>query len=131
MAEDTGDLHEAARAGDLARVRSLLDGGADIEARGGLGDSPLHEAAMGGHHEVVSLLLDRGADPNARDKQGRTPLLAAAFFSGVAAVLAKQGRPPLFQAEHKDYFEVIRLLRERGADPNDIVAIEAPFVGTH
>ena len=67
-------LHHAARAGDAAMVRLLLENGADVSARCGLGETPLHHAAYWGHPEVAQELLAAGADPNAVDGAGYTPL---------------------------------------------------------
>jgi ankyrin repeat protein len=59
-------IHDAAEAGDLARVRAFLDQHRslvrDINRGGG---HPLHRAVIGGSADVVTLLLDRGADIHA------------------------------------------------------------------
>ena len=55
----------AVRAGSLDAVRSLLDGGADVNDTLSDGESALVVAAANAHWEVASFLLDRGADPNA------------------------------------------------------------------
>jgi len=59
-------IHDAAEAGDLARVRAFLDQQPslvrDINRAGG---QPLHRAVVGGSTDVVTLLLDRGADIHA------------------------------------------------------------------
>src|SRR3954451_21140628 len=59
-------IHDAAEAGELARVRAFLDQQPslvhDINRAGG---HPLHRAVIGGSAEVVTLLLDRGADIHA------------------------------------------------------------------
>ena len=67
-------LHHAARAGDAAMVRLLLENGADLEARDPGGTTALHYAAYWGHPEVAQVLLAAGADPNALDRAGYTPL---------------------------------------------------------
>jgi ankyrin repeat protein len=59
-------IHLAAEAGDLERVRSLLDAEPSLVNRGDrTGGTPLHRAVLGRARPVVRLLLDRGADVNA------------------------------------------------------------------
>src|SRR3954447_23960420 len=70
-----GELHNAARAGDLARVKALLAAGASVAERDSLGGTPLHDAAWGGDLAIVQFLLDKGADPNAKHLESNsTPL---------------------------------------------------------
>jgi hypothetical protein len=47
-------LHDAAKAGDVAEVRRLLQAGANVEAGNKDGETPLHRAARGGHAEIVA-----------------------------------------------------------------------------
>ena len=61
------ELWNAARAGDVARVRKALDDGADVNAGNRYKATALFFAADKGHVEVIKLLLDRGADINAQD----------------------------------------------------------------
>jgi outer membrane protein assembly factor BamB len=60
-------LLDAARAGDLAAVRQLLDAGAGVNAANKYGVSALGFAAERGHSDIVRLLVARGADVNAVD----------------------------------------------------------------
>jgi ankyrin repeat protein len=91
-------LHDAVLAGDLAKVRQLLDQGADINDTAGYSYTPLQMAAGEGKDEIAKFLIDRGADINA-DEDGRgTPLRRAAI----------QG-----------HFEIIDLLLDRGAESDD------------
>jgi ankyrin repeat protein len=100
-------IFDAARQGDVARLRALLTkkgevdaphpgfvvlGGQYVSIRAG---TALMMAAGEGHLEAVRVLLDAGADANAHEASGWTPLLLAALLG---------------QAK------VIRLLVERGAD---------------
>src|SRR5262245_6769549 len=58
---------EAARKGDAAGVRKLLDEGVDVNTRFRYDRTALSYACDRGHLEVVKLLLDRGADVNVED----------------------------------------------------------------
>lgn len=60
-------LYEAVRRGDLAAVTSLLDQGADVNAKFRYGTTALFKAAERGHTEIVKLLLARGADMTVKD----------------------------------------------------------------
>ena len=68
------ELHQAAKDGDNARITTLLDRGANIEARNKDGATPIHFAAYEGHTQAITALLDRSADPNSKDKWGKTAL---------------------------------------------------------
>ncbi|HVK04412.1 MAG TPA: ankyrin repeat domain-containing protein [Armatimonadaceae bacterium] len=57
-------LLEAARLGDVPRVRTLLARGASANVESNGGNTALGEAVRNGHVAVVRLLLERGADPN-------------------------------------------------------------------
>ncbi len=58
---------EAVRKGDLASVTTLLDKGADVNAKFRYGTTALFKAAERGHLEIVKLLLARGADVSVKD----------------------------------------------------------------
>jgi ankyrin repeat protein len=94
-------LIEASLHGHLATVRTLLDQGANINAKGSGGATALMMACWWGHVDVVRLLLDRGANVNAKGPDGYTALMEAARY----------GR-----------FEITELLLERGADVNEKTA---------
>jgi hypothetical protein len=70
-------LRQAAEAGDVARVESLLAEEPDIDARDASGRTALMLAIVHGRRSAVAALLAGGADPNAPDAQGTTPLQAA------------------------------------------------------
>src|SRR3989442_10863080 len=83
-ANAAGDsIFEAARAGDIAKVKSLLTANPGLlnahKERWGKyqhddGFTPLHCAVLGQHMELVELLLSHKAEVNARGRDGRTPL---------------------------------------------------------
>jgi uncharacterized protein len=74
-----GDIHDAAKYGDLAKVKALLkDNPKLVSSKIEYGWTPLHWAAMEGYKNVAKLLLAMGADVNAKDNWGYTPLHIAA-----------------------------------------------------
>ncbi|PYQ79290.1 MAG: hypothetical protein DMG01_09170 [Acidobacteria bacterium] len=66
----------AARAGDLASAKLLVEAGAHVNDADAWGVSATTMAAHAGYRDVVEFLLDRGADPNAA-QAGFTALHAA------------------------------------------------------
>ena len=56
-----GDLHKAARDNSLTAASSLIDSGADIEAKNDDGYTALQEAAWKNSLDVARLLIERGA----------------------------------------------------------------------
>jgi ankyrin repeat protein len=67
-------LHSASYWGELDVAKSLLDAGADVDARNKSLDTPVHQAALNGKCEAVKLLVDRGADLTLCDNDGNQPL---------------------------------------------------------
>src|ERR1044072_9164034 len=65
--ELNNQLYEAARKGDVAEVKAVLDKGADVNAKFRYGATALFKAAERGHTEVVKLLIERGADVTVKD----------------------------------------------------------------
>lgn len=95
-------LWEAARKGDVAAVRKLLDEGADVNTKLRYGATVLFYACDRGHLDVVKLLLERGADVNVKDTfYGATPLTWAAS--------------PITGDRKPEHSEIVRLLLARGA----------------
>jgi ankyrin repeat protein len=90
VASDSERLWRAAEAGDLATLRQILQGNADIDARDSLGRTALMLATLQGQRDAVGLLLERGADPNAADSAGTTPLQAARAGKQAAILSALQ-----------------------------------------
>jgi len=80
---------EAVRQGDLALVTSLLDQGAEVNAKFRYGATALFKAAERGHTEIVKLLLARGADVTVKDTfYGATAMSWALDNDHVEAVRA-------------------------------------------
>jgi ankyrin repeat protein len=87
----------AARAGDAAVLKLLLDAKGDGVTANANGTTPLMFAAASGDVDAVTLLVDRGADVNGADRtHGQTPLMFAAAQgrdAAVRALLARKADP--------------------------------------
>ena len=90
-------LCDAARDGDLERVKKLLDAGANPDEAEQGGGTALMRAAGFGHPEVAKVLVTAKANPNAMDDNGWTALMYAGLIGD---------------------FEVIEVLTTAGANPN-------------
>ena len=114
---------------DIARVRELIDAGADVNSKEGA--TLLSTASGNGHTEIVKLLLDAKADVNAARKiDGMTPLHTASANGHVETVkllLGAQanvnaadtdGRTPLSMASLNGHTETVKLLLDARANVN-------------
>ncbi len=93
LAVSAGEIHDAARDGNLDRARAILSATpASVNLRE-KGTTPLHEAVRAGHLAVVQLLVVKGARLNDADIHGLTPLGLAKGYrkTAVADFLRRQG----------------------------------------
>jgi len=102
----------AAREGDIASARKLLDAGADINQTTEYGWTPLLTAVNNRNYQLAKLLLDRGANPNLANKGGWTPLYLAVDNRNIEGGDYPVPKPDL------DHLELIEALLVKGADPN-------------
>jgi hypothetical protein len=121
-------IHDAARAGDLAKVESLVKAHPDLvsSADEKYGQTPLHVAAFNDHKDVVEFLLANKADVNAKAENGSTPLHLAAAKGNLDIVelllankadidaVDKQGWSPLHSAITWGQKSVEDFLTEKG-----------------
>ena len=96
-------LHEAAKEGDLIKIKSLIAEGSNVNIVDENGTTPLHFAADRSHIDVVELLISKGANVNAN--KFRWTLIA---WAGQAQTT---DTPEILKARK----EVIELLPRHGA----------------
>jgi ankyrin repeat protein len=94
----------AARQGDVASGKLLVDHGANVNDAAPSGTSVLLVAAHSGHAEFAKFLLDKGADPNAMSA----------------------GYAPLHIATQRGDLELVNALLAHGANPNAILLQGSP-----
>jgi len=127
---------EAARGGDLASIRELIDRGAAVNVRAGDGSTALLWAAYHSHPEMVQTLIAAGADPDTANNFGVTPLLQASRTGDTAVMQAlldggadlelthPEGETPLMAVSRTGRIDAVGLLLERGADPNAVESFQ-------
>ncbi len=109
-------LHDAANKGQTEKVKTMIAGGADVNAKEKYDCTPLYLAGRGDYVEVVEALIEAGADVNAKERlYGNTPLGDAAFGGGT---------------------EMVELLLAAGAkvnarDKNDHTPLDVCIIATH
>src|SRR5262245_13077610 len=82
----TPSIANAAKEGDRATLRSLLDGHANVNVAEADGTTALIWAAYRHDAEMVDLLLHAGADVKAANEYGATALYAAAASTDAAVI---------------------------------------------
>ena len=110
-------LHYAAREGHRSTARILLDGGTALDhPTGGDESTPMLVAVINGHYDLARDLLERGADPNVTSDDGAAPLFAVLNIEWSLRTWYPQ--PAAFRQQETSYLELMQLLLDAGADPN-------------
>jgi ankyrin repeat protein len=110
-------LHFAARDGLLDAARALLAAGADVnQVSAGDDTSPLLIAVINGQFDTAQLLIDRGADVRRPSAGGVTPLYAVLNVQWAPKSMYPQ--PRAHTQQRLNYLQFIKVLLDRGADPN-------------
>ncbi len=128
MRNQDGEIHKAAKQGDLAQLKCLLAQDPSLlEAPGWMGTRPLCEAASSGSLECVNFLLDQGADVNAVGEDNGVSAIFQSKTGEIASRLVEAGaRLDLVSARKRvalDYacshllVDVVRVMLANGADP--------------
>jgi ankyrin repeat protein len=123
----------AARQGAIDAARMLAELGANLNltalpqtdvplkpeemrsADNGIGTTALVFAIINVHYDLAAVLIEKGADPNVLDLAGMGALYAAADMNSLQWV---QGRPAPILTDALDGVDIVRLLLQKGADPN-------------
>lgn len=108
-------LHWAAKRGDVAMARLLLDFGADANSRDYAGNTPLmvlaKQANVSGTKQIAGLLQMHGADVSALNNKGESVMMAATYkpdFFGLADFMADMGVPLEVEGASSGLHEWIR-----------------------
>jgi hypothetical protein len=123
-----GEIHDAAKAGDLEKVKSLLKTSPDlVSSKDNDGATPLHTAAYGGQLKIAETLVASGANVNATTRDGVAPLHWAAAMGSVDVckflllkgadinAVDRLDRLPIVYAAHFGRKDVVDLLRSNGS----------------
>jgi uncharacterized protein len=118
----------AADNGCVALMRTMLDGGALLEAKDRFGNSALIHAARSGQLDVMLVLIERGADLKHRNAAGSDALFSAVERNQKATSAAllehgadanapgRSGATPLAAAAFNGNDDLVALLLQHGAD---------------
>jgi ankyrin repeat protein len=113
----------AAREGCLECVDALVTAGAAIDVADPEGITPLNMAVINMHFDTAAALIRRGANPNKWDLWGRAPLYSAVDVN----TLPRGGRPDMPALDATTGEQVIGMLLEAGANPNQQLKLPPPF----
>ncbi len=121
----------AAEQGDVDVLKRLIGNGLNLMCNGFNGYSLLHNAASRGHCKVIAELIRHRAIPiDIQNDAGETPLHLAVYGGHLLAVdqlldygadinaVNKDSETCLFYAARKSTAAIVRVLIQRGADPN-------------
>jgi ankyrin repeat protein len=120
-------LAEAARNGDVAAVRALVEQKADVNAPGPDGTAPLYWAIQSDDLATAQLLIHAGADVKTPNRYGITPVQISVANGNVAMIRAlldagadpntldPASQPVLITAVRSGELEAVRVLLDRGA----------------
>ena len=120
---------DAAKIGDVERLRSLLKQGVDVNAAEGDGMTALHWAAFRDDLDIAEILLYAGANVGARTRVNAISALVLAARNGSAAMVEMMldagadanaamsiGTTPLMAAATSGNADAVKVLLDHGAD---------------
>jgi ankyrin repeat protein len=116
----------SSREGCMDCVHALVEKGAKVDLPDPEGVTPLITAVFNAHFDVAKYLIDKGANVNRWDWWGRTPLYLAVDYN----TLPHGGRPDPPSVDDTLPIDLIRILLDKGANPNPQLRLFPPFRAT-
>jgi ankyrin repeat protein len=116
----------ASREGCLDCVAAMVEKGASIDLPDPEGVTPLLWAIWNTRFDAAKYLIEHGANVNRWDWWGRTPLYLAVDY----VTLPHGGRPDQPSLDQTLPIDIVKLLLEKGADPNPQLKMTAPLRAT-
>ena len=113
----------AAREGYVDCIREFARARADLNLADPDGTTPLVLALMNGHWDAAKQLIESGADVNQWDFYGQSPLYVAVDINTIES----GGRVELPTADKLTAVDIVKLLLEKGANPDLQLKLRPPF----
>jgi len=116
----------AVREGCMDCVKALVEKGAKLDLPDPEGVTPLISAVFNAHFDVAKYLIEQGANVDRWDWWGRSPLYLAVDYN----TLPHGGRPDQPSLDETLPIDLIRILLEKGANPNLQLKLLQPYRST-
>ncbi|HEY6347464.1 MAG TPA: ankyrin repeat domain-containing protein [Bryobacteraceae bacterium] len=116
----------SAREGCMDCVKALLERGAKIDLPDPEGVTPLIASIFNTHFDVAKYLIEKNANVDRWDWWGRSPLYLAVDYN----TLPHGGRPDQPSLDETLPIDIIRMLLDRGANPNPQLKLLPPYRAT-
>jgi ankyrin repeat protein len=116
----------SAREGCMDCVKALVEKGAKLDLSDPEGVTPLITAVFNTRFDVAKFLIEKGANIDRWDWWGRTPLYLAVDYN----TLPHGGRPDQPALDATLPIDIVRLLLDKGANPNPQLKLFPPYRAT-